>query len=260
MKQSPGLAVVTGGASGIGEATARKFAANGFRVIIGDINAARGEAIASELGAADPSFTFHALDVRDDAAIVSFADHVCTQHGVPDVLVNCAGLLQNATRVLTMDMAEFDRIWQVNVRGTVAASRAFGSRMCAEGRGSIIQLCSLTTFRPSAQVAYALGKSSLKMLTEIMAAEFGPKGVRVNAVAPGYTLTPAMQDRIDKRERDPSAVVERSALGRFVSPAEAANAIYFLCSPEASAITGVVLPVDCGWLATTAYQAYASQP
>ena len=73
--------------------------------------------------------------------------------------------------------------------------------MCGTGRGSIVILCSLTSFRPSAQVGYAVGKAGLKMLTEIMAADFGPKGVRVNAVAPGYTLTPAMQSRIDRGER-----------------------------------------------------------
>jgi NAD(P)-dependent dehydrogenase (short-subunit alcohol dehydrogenase family) len=132
--------------------------------------------------------------------------------------------------------------------------------MCAARRGAIVNLCSLTSFRPSGQVGYAVGKASLKMLTEVMAADFGPQGVRVNAVAPGYTLSPAMQARIDSGERDPDLVIKKSALGRFVMPAEVADAIHFLCSPQAAAITGVTLPIDCGWLATTAYQAYAAQP
>jgi NAD(P)-dependent dehydrogenase (short-subunit alcohol dehydrogenase family) len=177
-----------------------------------------------------------------------------------DALVNSAGLLQNPTRLTDLDMAEFDRIHSVNVRGTLLTSRGFAAPMTKRGKGSIINLCSLTSFRPSGQIAYAMGKAALKMLTEIMAAELGPKGIRVNAVAPGYTLTPAMQARIDMGERDPKLIFEKSALGRFVEPSEIADAILFLCSSAASAITGVTLPIDAGWLAASAYLAYASQP
>jgi NAD(P)-dependent dehydrogenase (short-subunit alcohol dehydrogenase family) len=260
MNESTSLAVVTGGASGIGEATARRFAASGYRVVIGDINAVRGESVAAELRRAGSDVTFYEVDLASDATIASFAKDVLAQHGIPDTLVNSAGILQNAVRVLDMNIAGFDRLWEVNVRGTVLMSQALGSQMCAAGRGSIIQLCSLTTFRASAQVGYAVGKAGLKMLTEIMAAEWGPKGVRVNAVAPGYTLTPAMQARIDSGERNPEAVIHKSALRRFVAPSEVADTIFFLCSPQASAITGVTLPIDCGWLVTTAYGSYAAQP
>ncbi len=260
MSDAGNLAVVTGGASGIGEATSRRFAEAGYRVVLGDIDAERGRRVANELKEAGLAATFLRVDLASDEDVASFAARVSAEHGVPDALINSGGLLQNAVRILDMDMAEFDRLWQVNVRGTLLASRAFGAAMCGSGRGSIVQLCSLTSYRASAQVAYAVGKAGLKMLTEIMAAEFGLKGVRVNAVAPGYTLTPAMQARIDRGERDPDLVVSRSALRRFVTPAEVADAIFFLCSPQAAAITGVTLPIDCGWLATTAYQAYASQP
>jgi len=259
MLSASSLAVVTGGASGIGEATARRFAASGARVVIGDRDAARGAAVAADLTQQGFAATFIAVDLAHDDDVAAFAAKVA-DHGVPDILVNSGGLLQNAVHLLDMDIAEFDRLWQVNVRGTLLASRAFGEAMCAAGRGSIINLCSLTSFRPSGQVAYAVGKAGMKMLTEVMAADFGPKGVRVNAVAPGYTLTPAMQARIDKGERDPELVIRKSALGRFVMPNEVADAIFFLCSPQAAAITGVTLPIDCGWLVTTAYQAYAAQP
>lgn len=260
MTEEQELVVVTGGASGIGEATARHFAEAGYRVVIGDIDAVRGMKVAAELVARGHAASFYHVDLTHDEQVAAFSEQVIAEHAVPAVLVNSGGILQNAVRVLDMDMAEFDRLWQVNVRGTVLASRAFGPGMCAAGRGSIIHLCSLTSFRASAQVAYAVGKAGLKMLTEVMAAEFGPKGVRVNAVAPGYTLTPAMQARIDRGERNPDLVIQKSALRRFVAPPEVADAIFFLCSPQAAAITGITLPVDCGWLATTAYQAYASQP
>ncbi|MGU7774493.1 SDR family NAD(P)-dependent oxidoreductase [Burkholderia sp. MR1-5-21] len=260
MSTHSNLVVVTGGASGIGEATARRFAEAGSRVVIGDRNAERGQQVANELREAGRDVVFYPVDLASDKSIDEFAGAVLRTHGVPDALVNSGGVLQNAVRLLEMDMAEFDRLMNINVRGTLLASRAFGESMCENGKGVIINLCSLTTFRPSAQIGYAVGKAGLKMLTEVMAAEWGPKGIRINAVAPGYTLTPAMQARIESGERDPDAVIQKSALGRFVSPAEVAAAIFFLCSEEASAITGVTLPVDCGWLVTTAYSAYASQP
>lgn len=253
------VAVVTGGASGIGEAAARAYAAAGWSVIIGDVDAARGEALATELAAGAP-VRYLPLDVTGEEAVEAFASAVDTLHGRTDALVNSAGLLQNAVRSIDMDMAEFDRLFSVNVRGTLLANRAFGRRMCAAKSGAIVNLCSLTSFRPSGQPAYAVGKAGLKMMTELMAAEFGPHGVRVNAVAPGYTLTPAMKSRIERGERDPNAVIARSALRRFVEPAEVAAAILFLTSDAASAITGVTLPIDCGWLATSAYTAYAAQP
>jgi NAD(P)-dependent dehydrogenase (short-subunit alcohol dehydrogenase family) len=249
------VAVITGGSSGIGEATARRFANGGYQVEIADQDARRGAAIAAELGA-----TFELLDVADDAAVARYSDMIVKRRGRVDAVVNSAGILQNAVRVTEMDMAEYDRIHAINVRGTLLVDRAFGKAMSLAGSGVIINMGSLTTYRPSGQPAYAMGKASIKMMTELMAAEFGPKGVRVNAVAPGYVLTPAMQARIDSGQRDPRLIVEKSALRRFVQPADVAEAIYFLCSDAASAITGVTLPVDCGWLATSAYTAYAAVP
>ncbi len=251
------IAVVTGGASGIGEAAARRFVEAGWSVVIGDINEARGMAIAQELGKAAK---FLRLDVASEDDVKLFCDEVYALHQDVDAVVNSAGLLQNPVRIAELDMAEFDRIHAVNVRGTLLVNRCFSTRMAKRGNGAIINLCSLTSFRPSGQVAYAMGKASLKMLTELMAAELGPKGIRVNAVAPGYTMTPAMKTRIDKGERDPKLVIEKSALRRFVEPREVGDAILFLCSDAASAITGVTLPIDAGWLATSAYAAYAAQP
>ncbi|WP_439603023.1 SDR family NAD(P)-dependent oxidoreductase [Devosia sp.] len=249
------VVVVTGGASGIGEATARRFAAGGWTVEIADQNASRGKQICLELDA-----TYEALDVADEASVKAYAAAVLQRRGQVDAVVNSAGVLQNAVRITEMEMAEFDRIHAINVRGTLLVNREFGAAMSAAGSGAIVNMGSLTTYRPSGQPAYAMGKASIKMLTEIMAAEFGPSGVRVNAVAPGYVLTPAMQARIDSGQRDPKLIVEKAALRRFVQPADVGEAIWFLCSEAAGAITGVTLPVDCGWLATSAYTAYAAVP
>lgn len=249
------VVVVTGGASGIGEATARRFAAGGWVVEIADKNASRGKQISVELDAA-----YETLDVADEAEVNAYAALVLARRGRIDAVVNSAGVLQNAVRITEMELAEFDRIHAINVRGTLLVNRVFGAAMQAAGGGAIVNMGSLTTYRPSGQPAYAMGKASIKMLTEIMAAEFGPRGVRVNAVAPGYVLTPAMQARIDSGQRDPKLIVEKAALRRFVQPADVGEAIWFLCSDAASAITGVTLPVDCGWLATSAYTAYAAVP
>lgn len=256
IKSDGRTAVVTGGASGIGEAVLRRFAEAGWRTVSADIDVKRGGPIVEELTRSGADSQFVRVDMAEEKDIEALVG----RFGAVDALINSAGLLQNAVRVLDMDIAEFDRIQAVNVRGTLLASRHFGKAMCAKGSGSIVNLCSLTGIRPSAQPAYAMGKASLDMLTQILAAELGPHGVRVNAVAPGYTLTPAMQARIDSGARDPKRVTDNSALGRFVAPREVADAILFLCSESASAITGVTLPIDCGWLATSAYKSYAAQP
>ncbi|NOZ32907.1 MAG: SDR family oxidoreductase [Alphaproteobacteria bacterium] len=251
--------VVTGGASGIGEATAHRFARAGWQVVIGDINEARGEKVATQIGEAGGACVYVKLDVRAADAVQEFAETVYLQCDRVDALVNSGGILQNAVRTIDLDMDEFDQIFAVNVRGTMLVNQVFGRHMIAAGAGSIVNMCSLTTFRASPQPAYAPGKAAIKSMTETLAAELGPKGVRVNAVAPGYVLTPAMQARIDEGKRDPGAVIERTAMGRFVRASEVAEVIYFLCSEGASAVTGTTIPVDCGWLVSTAYGAYASQ-
>lgn len=254
-------AVVTGGASGIGEATVMRFARAGWNVVIGDINGARADTVADAARAAGAAgCTALPLDLGDEASVAGFAEAVYGLTDTVEAVVNSGGILQNGIRVTDMPIEEFDLVWRINVRGTMLIDQEFGRRMIAAGRGSLINMCSLTTYRASPQPAYAPAKVALKSMTETMAAEFGPAGVRVNAVAPGYTLTPAMKERIDAGLRDPQAILDKSALKRLVDPADVAEAIFFLCSDAASAITGVTLPVDCGWLAASAYTSYASQP
>lgn len=249
------VALVTGGASGIGEAAVRRFAAGGWQVVIADINDTRGQAIAAEIGA-----EYHHLDVTDAPATEALVTGICARHGRIDALVTAGGVLQSPLRLMEMDLAELDRIFDINVKGTILTARAVGARMAQAGRGAIVTLGSLNSFVLMPHPAYAVSKVAITRVTELLACELGPKGVRVNAVAPGYTLTPAMQARIDTGERDPQAVFAKSAMRRFVQPAEVGEAIHFLASPAASAITGIVMPVDCGWLVQSAYSAAAAQP
>jgi NAD(P)-dependent dehydrogenase (short-subunit alcohol dehydrogenase family) len=132
----------------------------------------------------------------------------------------------------------------------------FGRRMATAGRGAIVNIASVTSFRSVPLHAYAPAKAAVVSITECLAAEWGRSGVRVNAVAPGYTLTPALQAAIDAGERDVAVLAQNAALGRMVAPEEVAKACRFLVSDDAAAITGVTLPVDAGWLVATSWVSY----
>jgi NAD(P)-dependent dehydrogenase (short-subunit alcohol dehydrogenase family) len=153
-------------------------------------------------------------------------------------------------------MSAWDDVVRIDQRGTYVASVAFGRRMATRGRGSIVNIASIAGMRSMPLHAYAPAKAAVIAMTECLAAEWGRSGVRVNAVSPGYTLTPALQAAIDKGERDVSALNDNSALGRMVTPEDVARAVAFLASDGASAITGINLPVDCGWLVAPSWHTY----
>jgi NAD(P)-dependent dehydrogenase (short-subunit alcohol dehydrogenase family) len=257
----PRVAVVTGGGSGIGEAAARRLARAGYAVAVLDIDAAKAEAVAASITESGGTAKAWRTDVTDAAAVDQAAAEIQPALGdAIEILVNSGGVLQNATRVLDMPLADADRILRINYLGTVACCQTFGRIMKARKSGSIITLASINAYRCSAQPAYEASKAAIVMLTETLAAELGPHGVRVNAVAPGYTLTPPIQARIDSGQRDPKTIIAATALGRFVMPADVAEVILFLCSDAASVITGITLPIDAGWLAASAYRSWAAQP
>ena len=245
------ISVVTGGGRGIGLAIARKLAAAGDMVVVADIQAELGRRSARELGGA-----YHAVDVADEQSVVELVESVEDRRGPIAVWVNSAGLLQAPARTESMPMDEHDRIWAVNYRGTYLCCRAVAPRMGERGRGAILNIGSTNSFRIMPLPAYAPSKAAIKALTELLAAEWGPRGVRVNTVAPGFARTPAFQAQIDAGKRDPQKIAETTALGRLVEPEEVAATALFLCSDNASAITGVCLPVDCGWLPSHSYNAF----
>ncbi|MDA1097701.1 MAG: SDR family NAD(P)-dependent oxidoreductase [Proteobacteria bacterium] len=248
------IVFVTGGASGIGLALARRFAEGGDQVVLGDISDAAGRAAAATIAGA----SYRHLDVTDAAQIERTVAALEQDLGAIDVLVNSAGLLQNRAETATFPLDEHDRIWAVNYRGSYLMCRACAPRMAARQDGAILNIASVNSFTPLPLPAYTPTKAAIDSLTKLLAAEFGPAGVRVNAVAPGFTLTPALQSRIDSGDRDPAGMKRLSTLGRLVKPEEVAEAGYFLCSPAASAITGVNLLVDCGFMAAISYNTYPS--
>ncbi len=246
-----GIAVVTGGASGIGAASCRELAARGAMVVALDRDIGRAGAVAAEIGGRAWS-----ADVADEDAMGRAAEAIEKEIGPVDMLVNSAGVIQRPVRPTEMTMAVYDDITRVDQRGTYVSCVAFGRLMLARRRGAIVNIASVAGMRSMPLHAYGPAKAAVISMTECLAAEWGPAQVRVNCVSPGYTRTPALQTAIDRGERDPSSLADNSALGRLVEPSEIARVVAFLCSPLASAVTGVNLPVDCGWLVAPSWHTY----
>jgi NAD(P)-dependent dehydrogenase (short-subunit alcohol dehydrogenase family) len=245
------VSVVTGGASGIGAACVGELAANGDLVVVVDRNLAKAQAVAAEAGG-----RAYAADVGDENGLEACAATIERECGPVDVLVNSAGIIQVPVRPHDLPMSAWDDVVRVDQRGTYVACLAFARGMIKRRRGSIVNIASIAGMRSMPLHAYAPAKAAVIAITECLAAEWGPSGVRVNAVSPGYTLTPALKNAIDRGERDVSSLSANAALRRLVDPAEIARVVAFLASDAASAMTGSNVPVDCGWLAGTSWSTY----
>ncbi len=245
------LAVVTGGASGIGAACATLLAERGWRVLVADIADRAGEAVVEPLG----GYFVH-IDVTDAPALDAMAEQIVQKHGPVAGLVTSAGIIQRPVPPEELLMEDWDRIVAVDQRGTYVSCLAFGRRMTAAGAGSIVNIASVAGQRAMPLQAYNPAKAAVIAMTANLAVAWGSKGVRVNSVSPGFTLTPAIRDAIEKGERDVSRIEADTAMGRLVDPAEVAAAVAFLLSDEASAITGTDLVVDCGWMAAASRSTY----
>jgi NAD(P)-dependent dehydrogenase (short-subunit alcohol dehydrogenase family) len=247
------ISLVTGAASGIGRATAKRLAAAGDVVVVADLNGAGGRAVVAEIRKAGGRAEYRAVDVAREASVAECAQRVESELGPVGVLVNSAGVLQNVADIGTFSLEEHDKVWAINYRGTYLCCRAFAPRMAARQGGCIVNISSTSAARAMPLLAYGPGKAAIQNLTAILAVELGPDNVRVNAVMPGYVLTEQMQARIDAGKRDPRSMQNHSALGRMVAPEDVANGIHFLCSDAASCITGIALPIDAGYLAAVTY-------
>jgi NAD(P)-dependent dehydrogenase (short-subunit alcohol dehydrogenase family) len=245
------VAVVTGGASGIGAACCRLMAARGARVIVADVNADAAKMIAAEIGGVS-----YVVDVRDADAIEALAEKSESEVGPADILVTSAGIVQAPLPPEELALDVYDNVIAVNLRGTYLTAMAYGLRMVQRRCGSIVTISSVTAERSVPLHAYAPSKAAVTNMTMNLAAEWGRAGIRVNTVEPGYTRTPALQDQIDRGHRDRTLLEENSTLGRMVEPDEIAKAVAFLASDEASAITGIALPVDVGFFSAGSWHPY----
>src|SRR5262245_61353688 len=191
------IAVITGGSSGIGEATARRLAKDGCVIAILDVNRAAGEAVAKSL-----SGRFYECDVSDAKAVDATAAQVEKDLGPAEVLVTAAGLIPNSEAIMEMDMAAHERMWAVNYNGTLYCCRAFARHMIAAKRGAIVTLGSINSKLPLPLPAYNPGKAAIERLTQLPAVELGRHNIRVNSVGPTYVMTPPLRAKVEAGQRD----------------------------------------------------------
>ncbi len=238
--RSGDVACVTGGARGIGAAVAERLAAQGWQVAIIDRHPA-----------ATGRFSAWQADMADGAAVGRAFAEIARQLGPVTVLVNNAGTLELMAATRDQDIADFRRTIAANLKGTIHAARAAARQMIGAGGGAIVNLASITSsLGLPGRNAYCASKAGVAMLTRSMACEWAPHGIRVNAVAPGYILTPAIEALIASGERDMAAITARIPMARLGQPAEIAEAAAFLASDAASYITGTTLQADGGYLAS----------
>ena len=247
-------ALVTGGASGIGAATCRRIVEGGGRVAVFDLNAEAAERLAGELGDA-------AVATRGNTLVEeNLRSAIATLEGkgvAINALVCCAGIPQVPKGPQDFPLSDFNRIVESHLSGAYVACRVVGSHMRASGtHGAIVNLASVVGMAPGPTLAYGPAKAAVINLTQILATDWARDGIRVNAVAPGWTDTPFLRPAERQGQRDMSPIVNATPLGRVMQAAEIAEVIHFLLTPAASAVTGVTIPCDGGFLAGRGWAAY----
>lgn len=248
------VAIVTGAGSGIGSASAKLLAARGARVALVDLDEnglAQTAAVIAEAGCTSRSIT---ADVTDAAAAVREVGKLFADWGRLDVLVTAAGISTGAGTVLSQDEAVWQRVFQVNVMGTVNWVKAALPTMISAGSGSIVTITSQLAFNSGGNAcAYIASKGAIVSFTKTTAVDFAKQGIRVNSVAPAVIDTPLSRFSMSTA-KDPEAMlawrIQRHPMGRIGEVDEVARAIAFLASEEASFITGSVLMIDGGWTAS----------
>jgi len=243
MRLNGKTAIVTGAASGFGAGIARKFVAEGAQVMIADLNLEGAQALAKELGA-------HAckVDVADSDSVHHLYEAAMAAFGLPDILVNNAGITHLPQAMDNVTEDEFDRVFAVNCKSVYLTAQAFVPGMKTRGSGVILNVASTAGVSPRPKLNwYNASKGWVITATKTMAVELAPEGIRVNALNPVAGETPLLasfmgEDTPEIRAKFLSTI----PLGRFSTPEDMGNAAAFLCSDEASMITGVCMEVDGG--------------
>jgi len=238
------VAVVTGGGSGIGLATVRRFAAEGARVVVVDLNAEAGEAAAKEVGGESV-----ACDVSDEAQVRALFDGVAERHGRVDVAFNNAGISPpDDDSILDTGLDAWERVNRVNLTSVYLCCKYAIPHMRRQGKGSIINTASFVALMGAAtsQIAYTASKGGVLALSRELGVQFAREGIRVNALCPGPVATPLLMDLF---AADPERAARRLVhvpMGRFAEPTEIAAAVAFLASDDSSFVTASSFVVDGG--------------
>jgi NAD(P)-dependent dehydrogenase (short-subunit alcohol dehydrogenase family) len=252
MRLKDKVAIVTGGGSGIGQATADLFAEQGVSVAIFDIDEAAGRQIADQIIQKGGHAIFIQTDISDEASVSQSVAETSRRFGALDILVNNAAAF--VLKGLEATTADWRRVLDVNIVGTALCSRYAAEEMKKRKQGAIVNLGSISSFvAQPGFVTYSSTKAAIVQMTRNMALDLGPYGIRVNCVCPGTILTRASRDHMEQAGMTLEEFVAEEApkhiLGRIGQPREVAHAILFLASDEASFITGTHLMVDGGYTA-----------
>ena len=246
------VAIITGGASGIGRATATLFAQEGAAVSIADINEKLGELVVKELNAMGSKAAFILCDVTQSRDCQRAIESTVTAFGGLDILFNNAGIIRRAD-VLTTTEAEWDQVMQVNVKSVFLMSKYAIPHMEKRGGGVIINTSSGWGMKGGGNaISYCASKGAVTNMTRAMAIDHGRQNIRVNAICPGDTDTPMLRDearQLGQAEKEFLAEAASRPLGRYAQPVEIAQAVLYLASEASSYVTGAALVVDGGGLA-----------
>lgn len=244
------VAIVTGGGQGIGEACAEALGEAGAIVIVADMMPDRVEACIERLKAKNIKAHGATLDVTRSADVAALADRLFAEHGRIDVLVNNAGVARSDVKAEDTSDDHWRFHMDVNVDGVFWCCREFGRKMLEKGSGSIVNIGSMSGFivnKPQPQSFYNASKAAVHHLTKSLAAEWGQRGVRVNAVAPTYIETPLTKFGMDENPEMYKTWLDMTPMGRVGQPGEIASVVHFLASDASSLLTGSIVLADGGY-------------
>lgn len=240
MRLKDKVAIITGGAGGIGYAAVKRFVEEGAKVAIVDYDQQLGEQTATQFG---EQVAFFAVDVSKLDQVKEMVEKVVAHFGKIDILINNAGITRDATLV-KMTEEDFDKVIQINLNGVYYCTQVVAPHMIAQGSGKIISTSSVSgVYGNFGQTNYAATKAAIIGMTKTWAKELGRKGINVNAVAPGFTATPMVEKMPEKVLQQMESITSLQRLGK---PEDIANAYLFLASDDSNYITGHVLQVDGG--------------
>jgi NAD(P)-dependent dehydrogenase (short-subunit alcohol dehydrogenase family) len=245
--------IVIGGGNGIGASCCKVMAQRGWQVAVVDLDRQAAERVASEISGVP-----YTVDISDLEAIERLANDFEKDHQTPSGLVVAAAAFQELYAPDKFPMDLWRKIIKVNIEGTFNANRVFAARMARAGRGSIVNVASITAQASTPQHAYGPTKAAVVTMSKNFAAQYGKSGVRVNSVSPGAVIVPRVQARAPGRYA--TDIDSLMALGRRIQPDEIAEGVEFLLSDRASVITGIDLLIDAGWAVANSWAIYGGVP